>query len=138
MTDTSTRWPERLAFAATLAASTVALLWPALRNGYPLLRYDSAVYVRDALSLEFSPLRPPGYALFLRGALTGGTLWPALWIQSFLTSLLALRLACAFCGDSRRGLLTGAGALAAAVLVTSVAAHTSTLMPDAFASWLFL
>jgi hypothetical protein len=69
------------------------LLWPALRNGYPLLRFDSPVCPRRA-GLSFFELRSPGYALFLRGVLASGSRGPP-WIQSSVTSWLALRLAVA-------------------------------------------
>lgn len=126
----------RAAFVACLVGSTFALLWPALHNGYPLLRFDSAGYVTNALQLHFFEWRPIGYPLFLRGVLASGTLWLALGVQSFGTALLALRLAQAL--HPQRGVAVGLAALAAALVLTPLAAHTSTLMPDAFTAWLFL
>jgi len=128
----------RAAFVACLVGSTFALLWPALHNGYPLLRFDSAGYVTNALQLHFFEWRPIGYPLFLRGVLASETLWPALLVQSFGTCLLALRLACALDPRPLRGVAAGSLALAVALALTPLAAHTSTLMPDAFTSWLFL
>jgi hypothetical protein len=126
----------RAAFVAGLLAATLALLWPALQNGYPLLRFDSAGYVADALRLKFFEGRPLGYPLFLAVPARTGTMWTALVLQSLGTCLLALRLAIALV--PRRGLVAGLCALGAALVLTSLAAHTSTLMPDLFTSWLFL
>ena len=95
----------RAAFVAGLLAATLALLWPALQNGYPLLRFDSAGYVADALRLQFFEGRPLGYPLFLAVPARTGTLWTALVLQSFGTCLLALRLAIALL--PRRGLVGG-------------------------------
>lgn len=128
----------RVALVASLVGSTLALLWPALHNGYPLLRFDSAGYVTNALQLHFFEWRPIGYPLFLRGVLASETLWPALLVQSLGTCLLALRLARVLHPHPLYGLAAGVTALGVALVLTPLAAHTSTLMPDAFTSWLFL
>jgi hypothetical protein len=70
--------------------------------------------------------------------LPSGTLWSAVLVQSLVTGLLALRLALALHPDPRRGLTAGATALGVALVLTPLAAHASTLMPDVFTSWLFL
>jgi len=120
------------------AGFAIALLWPALRNGYPLLRFDSAGYVLDAHTLRFFEARPIGYALWLRPWLAAGTIWLALLAQSFATSLLALRAGMALCPWARAPLGVASAALAAALLCSSLGAHSSTLMPDVFTGWLLL
>src|SRR5215470_20241047 len=132
---TRSRRGEALGCGVVALAFALALLGPALWNGGALLRFDSAGYAVDARTLRFFEARPMGYALFLRPFLALGTSWPALLMQAFFTSLLALRAGMLLQGGARHPLALASAALAAAVLLSPLAAHASTLMPDVFTSW---
>lgn len=129
---------DALCYGVVAPVFACAFLWPALWNGYALLRFDSAGYVLDAWTLRFFEARPQGYALFLRPFLAGGTSWLALLAQSLGTSLLALRLGMILCPWARSPLRVAAVALAAALVLSALGVHSSTLMPDVFTGWLLL
>jgi len=136
--------PSRSRRGEVMRCGAVALLFaaafiaPALWNGGALLRFDSAGYALDARTLRFFEARPMGYALFLRPFLASGTSGPALFAQSFFTSLLALRAGMSLVPGARHSLALASAALGAALLFSPLAAHASTLMPDVFTSWLLL
>ncbi len=84
---------DRELAAVLVGATTLALLWPALWNGYPLVFMDTGLYVDSAFTLRPYPARSPGYPMLLRPTLLGGSLWPVIVVQSLLTSALLVRVA---------------------------------------------
>jgi len=107
----------------------LALIWPALYNGFPILFHDSGAYLTRAFASELEPGRSPFYGFFI--AASGGriNLWPVILTQSGLTLwLLSLTLRLHGVRDPR------IAAIAALVLAvaTTAAWGVATLMPDFF------
>lgn len=71
---------------AAILAVAVALLWPAIYSGYPLIYYDSEDYV--VMSFTYTPIvyRIMPYGFFLALAKPFGTLWAAVGIQALLNA----------------------------------------------------
>ncbi|MFM2045769.1 MAG: hypothetical protein RLY86_4345 [Pseudomonadota bacterium] len=106
-----------------------ALLAPALWNGWPIVFFDTAGYVRRVLEMDLEPGRSLFYGLFLWAA-SGGwvTLWgPVLAQAALVLWLVHLLLRTHGLGGDARG-----AALVAAVLsaLTGIGWFTGQLMPD--------
>ena len=94
-----------LAFALL---AILALIWPALYNGYPLFYSDSASYLGAGFDEELRVDRPIAYSLFVRHMSLAESLWfvvlaqsiVVLWSVFYVTRFFvkrnALRLACVF------------------------------------------
>src|SRR5690348_4553339 len=80
-----------IAAVLTIAGVTLALLLPALFNGYPILFSDTADYMLRSQSLLASPIRAPGYALWIRLTAAGTTLWLPVVAQSLFLATLVVR-----------------------------------------------
>jgi len=61
---------------------------PALINGYPILYLDSHNYISQSISLQAEQTTPIGYGLFIRAFSWQASLWPVVFAQSLLVSLL--------------------------------------------------
>jgi hypothetical protein len=125
----------RLAGLATIVALTVLLLLPALFNGYPILFPDTADYLLRSQTLIPSPLRALGYALWLRLAGGGTSLWLPVIAQSLLLAALVWRTVRIF-GRPRLGAALGAALIM--VVVTSIGWVSSKAMPDVFVATVIL
>jgi len=59
-----------------------------LYNGYPLIYYDSVNYLEQSINLNDVSTNPPGYPIFIRIFSWQDTLWPVVFAQSLLVSIL--------------------------------------------------
>ncbi len=119
-------WPSLLPFAL----ASLSLLWPAFRNGYPLVFSDTGTYLSQAIQHYLGWDRPAFYSLFLLPLHMCITTWPAIVVQALLTVWvlrLVLRWLAPSAGPWRLVALTGV--LAIASPLPFVAAE---LMPDLF------
>ncbi len=119
----------RPATVAFMLVAFLALFWPALHNGFPILFHDSGAYLTRAFDSRLEPGRSPFYGFFI--AASGGriSLWPVILTQSAVTLwLLSLTLRQQGITDPR------AAALAAILLAAASTAAwgVATLMPDCF------
>lgn len=126
---------EALTTAATIFALTVVLLLPALYNGYPILFPDTADYLLRSETLLPSPIRAPGYALWIRITSAGQTLWLPVIAQSLLAAAIVWRSARVFGRPRASAALGGAIIL---VFTTSIGWASSKAMPDLFIAPLIL
>lgn len=81
----------------TYLVCLVALIWPALYNGYPILYSDTGTYVSSGMRLETPADRPITYGLFIRITSIGGfTLWTTIACQAAIViriiELILLRI----------------------------------------------
>ena len=119
----------------TIVGVTLALLLPAFFNGYPILFSDTADYLLRSQSLVPSPIRAPGYALWIRLTSGGATLWLPVVAQAlFLGVLIARTLRRFGRPDARRTL--GAGVVL--TIGTSAGWVASKAMPDLFVAMVVL
>lgn len=123
--------------AATLSVLgvTVALLLPALFNGYPILFSDTADYLLRSQSLMASPIRAPGYALWIRLTSGGATLWLPIVAQSLFLATLVVRTIRLFGRPTIRQTL---GISLALTIGTSAGWVSSKAMPDVFIAMVIL
>jgi hypothetical protein len=77
-----------LIWVAALLGSALALLAPALWNGFPFMFYDTGVFIELAVQGGFSPERSAFYASFLSAFWPTFSLWPAMVAQVLMTVLV--------------------------------------------------
>jgi len=70
------------------ALTVLVISSPALINGYPLLYLDSHHYIAQSISLAAAKTTPIGYGLFIRAFSWQASLWPVIFAQSLLVSLM--------------------------------------------------
>ncbi len=122
-------WKRRITDGGLTLAATVALMLPALYNGFPLVFHDTGAYLARAFQSQLEPGRGPFYGFLI--AASGGyvSLWPVIVLQAGATVwLIALTLRLHGVAG-RRALLLAVFLLSA---LTGAAWGTATLMPDAF------
>jgi len=113
----------------TILGVTLALLLPALFNGYPILFSDTADYLLRSQSMMPSPIRAPGYALWIRLTSGGATLWLPVVAQALFLALLIARTLRLF---GRPGARRTLGAGVVLTIGTSAGWVASKAMPDLF------
>ncbi|HRD54725.1 MAG TPA: hypothetical protein PKY96_18975 [Flavobacteriales bacterium] len=108
----------------------MALLWPALWNGYPLVYSDTSTYLSSGFVLDTPIDRPITYGIILRiTSLNGLTLWSTVLVQSWLMAHLLGRLLIGIgLSDAWRRLLV----LVAVALLTGLPFSSSQLITDIF------
>lgn len=123
---------RRLPAVAAIGLLTLALLVPALFNGFPLIFPDSGTYLSIGFGREYAVDRSSLYGFFLKPFVTAlpslAGLWLAIAVQCLLVAALLWPVARMLAGRTR----PAAVALALTLLVTSVAWHAGQFMPDAF------
>ena len=128
----SAPWPCLL----PCALASLALLWPAFRNGYPLVFSDTGTYLSQAIQHYLGWDRPPFYSLVLLPLHMCITTWPAIAWQSVLT-VWVLRLVLRWVAPE-----AGAWRLAALTFVLAVASPlpfvVAELTPDLFTGLMVL
>lgn len=111
--------------------AALALILPAIWNGFPLVYSDTGAYLATAFEGKVPMARPTGYGLFIRYTSLGGQLWLTMLAQGLLFAGLLMRTV-------RVALPQVAvwkaylPAVASAVGLTGMAWYASTLMPDIF------
>lgn len=124
-----------IAAVLTIFGVTLALLLPALFNRYPILFPDTADYLLRSRSLVASPIRAPGYALWIRLTSAGATLWLPIVAQSLFLATLIVRTLRQFGPPTARQM----SAIALALTIgTPVGWVSSRAMPDLFIAMVIL
>jgi len=113
-----------------LGCTTLALLLPALWNGYPLFFYDSGDYIDSAFSFTPKVWRTLPYGLFLAVAQVRLSPWLPVTVQSLILAYLLWELVLSFA--PQRPLTTMAVIVAVLTLGTGLPWFASQIMPDAF------
>ncbi|MDX2429469.1 MAG: hypothetical protein QNK35_00960 [Bacteroides sp.] len=86
-----------------LLSGTLLLLIPALINAYPMIYSDTSTYLASGFVLQPPMDRPITYGLFIRlFSLNGFSLWPVIFMQSFLLSWLIYLLASLILGENQK------------------------------------
>ena len=120
-------------FHALALSSTILLLWTAFCNKYPLVYYDSAPYM-----LSPHPLRSVGYFYFLKFTTWRLSLWPAIFVQSLITSYLLMRVSCLMLKGSRHKELIAFALIVLLAALTDISKYVCWIMPDIFTGWSLL
>lgn len=129
------RFAARWGMPAALLASGVALSWPAIRNGYPIVFSDSGTYLGQALLGYLGWDRPAFYSLFLFGLHWRLSLWPVVFAQGLIVAhVLALVLRAL----GRPGPLPLLACVLPLVVLTGLPWFTAQIMPDLFTGLLVL
>lgn len=128
---------------STLATSLIcaaALLWPALYNHFPIMSVDSSAYLQGALEGFYDPTLggPPGYAYFrpytysfiITAIRHFFGFWGIICAQALAVSFLAGSLLRDIFSFNNKTIIITILFLS---LISSVAWHVSTIMPDIFA-----
>jgi hypothetical protein len=117
-------------FALPMAVG-LALLWPALRNGFPLLFSDSGEYFARSVVLQVPEYRTFGYSAWLAIAWPGASVWGGVVAQSLLLGALLWWLVSVVApGLSAR---SRAMAVIVGAIATAAPWVSSQVMPDVFA-----
>lgn len=129
------QWPVRrfLDYSA-LVLSGLLLLWPAIWNRFPLLYWDSALYITDWLNAEPRLDRSIYYSFFLKifKYLPFGP-YLCVVVQAYFTVVLLYWLSRKLVNRRLAPLTSLAAAMAIALTPTSF--HIVTLMPDVALIW---
>ena len=131
------RWRRGLAWLAALAVGCLALLAPALWNGFALVFFDTGGYVGSVLEWRLIPGRSLFYGLFLwLTSLGWTTFWGPVLVQALLV-LWTLHLV-RRCQGLPAGPLALAGLATVLALCTGLSWYASQLMPDILVSLIVL
>jgi len=118
---------------------TCAFLWPAILNGYPLVYFDTANYLRAAFTMDFEHyIRGIGYPLwiYLTGVRFSG--WLPVIVQAAMNTMLLCAVAQLFLADDRRRIWMILFAVLGTALLSAGSRYASCLMADALTPWMFL
>lgn len=122
---------DRLLWWALVPVLTVALIWPAYWNGYPLLFFDSGDYLALSILLEPIEFRTLPYAILIRPLHLELSAWPIVVFQALAAAWTVREAVFAYCAR-RRG-LTGVLIGLLLVAVTGLPWVAAQIMPDVFA-----
>ena len=106
----------------------LALIYPALYNGFPLVFYDTGGYIARAFEPELVPGRSVAYGYLLWVLDLGLAYWPAILVQSGV--VVWLIHVCARVHDLSHGPLPLAATTAGLAIGTGLPWFTAQLMPD--------
>ena len=122
--------PGRLKAVLVVCALAVALMLPALWNGYPILYFDTVDYISLGFSWKLPVYRTAGYGFIALTSWVAGTVWATLVLQSLVTAYV-LYAGWRLLLPQLRGWKL-AGVLVLTFVLTSLPWVTSTIMPDVF------
>ena len=114
---------------AVLALS-VALMLPALWNGYPVLYFDTVDYVSMGFTWKLPIYRTAGYGFLALAGWAAHTIWATLILQAVIAAYVLFESWRLLTPDLRGGRL--AALLVFAFSLTSLPWVASTIMPDIF------
>lgn len=126
-------------YLCVVPLGTFAFLWPAILNGYPLVYFDTANYLRAAFTRDFEHyIRGIGYPVWL--CLTGVRFsgWLPVIFQAIMNAALLCAVAQLVLGDDRRRLWMILFAVLGTALLSAGPRYASCLMADALTPWMFL
>ncbi len=124
--------------AALIAGGAFVLLWMPLWNGYPLIFSDTGTYLFSAWQLFVPVDRPLGYGLFIRAASLAPSVWAIVFAQALGTSVLLFRNAELLLPKTRAREFFAFALIGLTALLTNVSMFVGWVIPDVFASWVFL
>src|SRR5579872_136048 len=127
---------ERSSAVAPILLAAASLLWPALRNGYPLVFSDTGTYLSQAIEHYAGWDRPVFYSFFLLPLHLTITTWPAIAVQALLTVYTFHLVHRALWPDASPWRLLPIVLLLA--ITTSLPWFVAQLMPDVFTGLLVL
>ncbi len=108
-------------------------------NGFPLVHFDSAAYIEQAIYPHFSPERTPFYGLFIKASSLHLSLWFTVVLQSGILSFLLIRYVRLLVGaEHSEYVFSYLFAITGIVILTGVSWVVSHLMPDVFTAILLL
>ena len=122
--------------AVYVAVGTIALLWPAFFNGYPLMFGDTGVYLSDGVTLHVGWARPFFYGLAMLPLHLKQSAWPVVVAQAAASAAL-LRMTLVLFGP-RTGEAFRYAVLAVLTVATSLPWFASQMMPDLFGPLILL
>jgi len=120
-------WARTLACVVTIA---VALMLPALWNGYPVLYFDTVDYVSMGFTWQLPPYRTAGYGFLALAGWAAHTIWATLIVQAVFAAYVLFE-AWRLLAPEVRGWRLAVLSLFALTL-TSLPWVASTIMPDIF------
>jgi len=126
-------------YLCVVPLGTFAFLWPAILNGYPLVYFDTANYLRAAFTMDFEHyIRGIGYPLwiYLTGVRFSG--WLPVIVQAAMNTMLLCAVAQLFLADDRRRIWMILFAVLGTALLSAGSRYASCLMADALTPWMFL
>lgn len=112
--------------------SVIALIWPAIYNGYPLVYSDSGAYIFTGFINEVPVDRPIFYSLFVRHMSMAFSLWFVIVVQAILVLFVIYMVV--------RQLLTNRILVYTSLIIvtlsvtTGISNYTSQIMPDIFSA----
>jgi len=126
-------------YLCVVPLGTFAFLWPAILNGYPLVYFDTANYLRAAFTMDFEHyIRGIGYPLwiYLTGVRFSG--WLPVIVQAAMNTMLLCAVAQLFLADDRRRIWMILFAVLGTALLSAGPRYMSCIMADALTPWMFL
>jgi hypothetical protein len=120
-------WARSVGFVLALA---VALMLPALWNGYPVLYFDTVDYVSMGFTWKLPIYRTAGYGFLALAGWAAHTVWATLILQVIIAAYVLFESWRLLTPDLRGWRL--AALLAFAFTLTSLPWVASTIMPDIF------
>ena len=121
-----------------VSLGALVLLWMPLWNRYPLVFSDTGTYLFSAWQLFVPVDRPIGYGLFIRAASLAPSVWAIVFAQALGTSALLFRNAELLLPQTSGVEFFAFGLTVLTALLTNVSMFVGWVMPDVFASWVFL
>lgn len=110
---------------------TLVICLPVFFNGYPLLTYDGAAYIRSGFTGIVPIDRPLGYGLFIKYTSMGSSLWYTVLAQSFLLAAV-IHLVLKKCLPAAKRDLIYLSILLLLVLFTNIGWCGGQIMADIF------
>jgi hypothetical protein len=89
----SARQKHSLLWLSAIVGSVLAVLIPALWNGFPFMFYDTGAFIDLAIRGGFMPERSSFYAMFLAAFWPRFSLWPAMFAQVAMCILVMAEFA---------------------------------------------
>ena len=126
-------------YLCVVPLGTCAFLWPAILNGYPLVYFDTADYLRVAFTLDYEHyFRGIGYPIWIRLAGIRFSGWLPVIFQAAMNTALLCAVAQVVLRDNRRRIWIILVAVLGTALLSGGPRYASCLMADALTSWMFL
>ena len=122
--------------ALFVVITTLALLWPAWFNGYPLMFGDTGVYLTDGTTLHVSWPRPFFYGLAMLPLHLKLSAWPVVVAQAAGAAALLRMTLVMFLPRTGEALCYGVASVLA--VATSLPWFASQMMPDVFGPLIIL
>lgn len=131
------RFNSSFAKVVYFVLSVIALIFPALINGFPLVYSDTGTYIASGFSGRVPFDRPLMYGLFVRHMSLATSLWFIIVLQAIFVWFVIMQL-CRFVAEIKNPQLFTFILILFLSLTTGIANYTSQIMADIFSSILIL